>query len=125
MKKPDGTYTSSIKETMEVMTKVHFPGRTFSWTEPEQFEITESSIDHEQSEIFTEENVNWAMKSFKSFKSPGVDGIFPALLQRASDIVMNPLIVMFKCSLSLGYIPFGWCKARVTFIPKAGTLQKI
>ena len=28
MKKPDGTYTNTIRETMEFMTKVHFPGRT-------------------------------------------------------------------------------------------------
>ena len=120
MKKPDGSYTNSIKETMEFMTDVHFPGRTISWTEHENGETLGSYDDHEHSSLITEENVKWAIKSFKSFKSPGVDGIFPALLQRACDLIMNPLIVMFQCSLRLGYIPFGWCKARVTFIPKAG-----
>ena len=47
--------------------------------------------DTEIPQIFDEEIVAWAIKSFKPFKSPGPDGIFPALLQKAIQSVFFSL----------------------------------
>ncbi|WP_221935848.1 hypothetical protein, partial [Klebsiella pneumoniae] len=54
------------------------------------------------------------------FKSPGVDGIFPALLQRGKERILKYLVEIARSSLVLGYIPRAWQRARVSFIPKTG-----
>ena len=60
------------------------------------------------------------MDSFKPFKSPGPDGIYPELLQKSKDITVPLLVEMFRASMILSYIPSKWREVRVIFIPKAG-----
>jgi len=57
------------------------------------------------------------------FKSPGEDGIFPALLQKGSTYLLNPIKCIYRASLALGYIPMAWRIARVAFIPKPGKID--
>ena len=90
-------------------------------TEPDIQESYENYYyDTEIPNIFDEEIVAWAIKAFKPFKSPGPDGIFPALLQKAIQSVLKPMVKMFRCSLATGYIPRSWRKSKIIFIPKAG-----
>src|ERR1700712_4390514 len=49
-----------------------------------------------------------------------MDGIFPALLQWGQDYIIDILMMIFKASIVLGYIPTKWREIRVIFIPKAG-----
>lgn len=57
---------------------------------------------------------------FYSFKSAGLDGIFPALLKEGLDLLLARLTSIFKSSIALGHIPKLWQKVRVVFIPKPG-----
>jgi len=57
------------------------------------------------------------------FKSPGENGIFPALLQKGSTYLLNPIKCISRASLALGYIPIAWRIARVAFIPKPGKID--
>lgn len=71
-------------------------------------------------EIFTTARVEKAVRSFQPFKSAGVDGIYPALLQKGEAVLIPSLKKIFKASLRLNYIPSKWRLVRVIFIPKAG-----
>lgn len=74
--------------------------------------------------IFTRSKVEWAVNSFEPYKSPGMDGIFPILLQKSNGILIPLLTKLFRASLILEYIPSTWRQVRVMFIPKAGRREK-
>ena len=59
-----------------------------------------------------------AINSFALYKSPGVDGIFPALLQKAQEVVIPHLVRIFCACLLTGYVPAVWGQVKVVFIPK-------
>lgn len=126
LKRCDGTYTSSVEENAMEMLTTHFP----------QCEIIETNHDDEVMEAFPEESapedddiimkittmekIKWAIASFSPFKAAGEDEIFPALLQKAVDILEQRLQILFRHSLRLGYIPSSWRGTLVVFIPKVG-----
>jgi len=70
--------------------------------------------------IFTYRRVRWAIDSFAPYKSPGMDGIFPALLQEGWEILIPYLVRIFCACLATGYVPAMWCRIKVMFIPKPG-----
>ncbi|CAB0018431.1 unnamed protein product [Nesidiocoris tenuis] len=124
LERADGSFTTSTQETLEVLMKTHFPGSTVL---PSGVSTPESdfSIPHRRElgrsrTIFTPERVKWAINSFKPFKSPGGDGVFPALLQRGLEVLSPLLIRLFCASYAMAYIPRAWRRVRVVFIPKAG-----
>ena len=51
---------------------------------------------------------------------PGMDGIYPALLQQGREIVIPCLIRIFRACLAMGYVPAIWRQVKVVFIPKPG-----
>lgn len=67
--------------------------------------------------------MKWAIRTFKSFKSPGPDGIYPALLKQGLDILTSRLLKIFKASIALGIVPTPWSKVTVVFIPKPGQVS--
>ena len=54
------------------------------------------------------------------FKSPGTDGIFPALLQKGISTLMPHLRKLFIWSYTYGHTPEIWSRVKVIFIPKQG-----
>jgi len=62
--------------------------------------------------------VEWAIDSFAPYQSPGVGGIFTALLQKAWEGTIPHLVRIFRACLSTGYVPPIWRQAKVVFIPK-------
>jgi len=70
--------------------------------------------------VVTYRRVHWAVDSFAPNKSPGANGIFPALLQRAREIVIPHLVRIFLACLATGYVPAIWRQVKVVFIPKPG-----
>jgi hypothetical protein len=57
---------------------------------------------------------------FCPYKSPGVDSIFPALLQQAREVVIPYMVRIFRACLATGYVPAMWRQVKVVFIPKPG-----
>jgi hypothetical protein len=47
--------------------------------------------------IVTYRKVGWAIDYFTPFKSPGMDGGFPALLQEGRDVLIPYLVKIFPC----------------------------
>ena len=70
--------------------------------------------------IITYRRVEWAISSFAPHKSPGMDGIFPGLLQEGREILITYLIRIFRSCLATGYVPALWRQPKVVFIPKPG-----
>jgi hypothetical protein len=62
--------------------------------------------------------VVWAIDSFAPYKSPGMDGIFPALLQEGQVVLVPYLVGIFRACLATGYVPSAWHQGKVVFIPK-------
>ena len=60
------------------------------------------------------------MNTFEPYKSPGPDGIFPAMLQNINDTALTLLTELFSVCLIRRYIPRRWREVKVIFIPKAG-----
>lgn len=81
---------------------------------------TSSPADFESAQKITEEKIRWSVNSFSAFKSPGVDGIFPALLQKSIEVLTSYLQKLFIYSYLCSYIPKCWTAVKVVFIPKAG-----
>jgi hypothetical protein len=52
--------------------------------------------------------VEWDIDSFAPYKSPGVDGIFPALLQEGREAVIPYLVRIFRACLPIGYVSAIW-----------------
>lgn len=119
----NGKYTSNNEETIQELMSVHFPDcRRLNDTHDEATftpTVINNLSNSDIEDTFKEEKINWAIHSLSPFKSPGEDGIFPALLQKASDIITPILAVLFKASAKLSYIPTTWRGTFVTFIPKA------
>jgi len=46
-------------------------------------------------EVVTHEKLKWAIDSMAPYKSPGVDGIYPVLLQRGFTYLGTPLVHIF------------------------------
>uniref|UniRef100_A0A6V7LAJ9 RNase H type-1 domain-containing protein n=1 Tax=Bracon brevicornis TaxID=1563983 RepID=A0A6V7LAJ9_9HYME len=70
--------------------------------------------------IVTWDRLGWAINSFDRYKSPGPDGIFPALLQEGGSALRSRLLGILRASVALGYISEAWRKVRVVFIPNPG-----
>ena len=68
--------------------------------------------------IVTYQRVGWVNDSFALFKSPGMHGIFPALLQEAREVLIPYLVRIFCACLANGYLPAIWRQVKVVFIPK-------
>jgi len=64
--------------------------------------------------------LKWAIFTFQPYKSPGMDGIMPIMLQRGFELLAGKILMLLRASLALGYIPVSWRHNRVVFIPKPG-----
>ena len=119
---PLGRRTQSEGETLELLLTTHFPnsGVTQELAAPAAAFLARRPDWRLATKVVTYRRVEWAIDSFAPYKSPGVDGIFPALLQQAREIVIPRLVRIFRACLATGYVPAIWRQVKVVFIPKPG-----
>ena len=127
----NGDYTTTEKETLEELFRVHFPGSEIilepsgGWNglELEFPKWKGSRGDWAVSRrVVSYNKLKWALFSFQPYKSPGMDGIMPIMLQQGFERLAGKLLMLLRASLALGYIPVSWRHTRVVFIPKPGKL---
>jgi len=86
LKLPDGDYTNNTTETLKHLMEVHFPefqsNQDLQAEEVVPFprEVYRPREWSLAAKVVHPEGVEWAVKTFNSFKSPGPDGIYPAFL---------------------------------------------
>ena len=69
--------------------------------------------------VVTYGRVVWAIDSFAPCR-PGMDGIFPALLQVGREVLIPYPLKIFCACLATGYVPAIRRQVNVVFIPKPG-----
>lgn len=125
IKRPDGTFTQTRRETLEILAQAHFPGSAIIQGQFDSNPGNEIKRPHKENwqfakSIITPDAIRGAIGSFKPFKSPGVDGVYPALLQVGLEALLPYLITLFRASIAWKHIPTCWKMTRVIYIPKAG-----
>jgi len=106
-------------ETLEFLLTTHFPSSGVT-QEAAAAVLARRSDWRLPTRVVTYRRVEWAIDSFASYKSPGVDGIFPALLQKGREVVIPYLVRIFRACLATGYVPAIWQQVKVVFISKPG-----
>jgi ribonuclease HI len=126
LKKDDGSYTKDVEENNKILLETHFPqcevmegNEEYDNVLPDESNMNDANANY-INESISIEKINWAIDSFSPYKAAGEDGIFPALLQKAKDLIGENLQTLFGKSLELGYIPKCWRGTMVAFIPKPG-----
>ena len=122
IRKSDGNYTNTPEETLEELLRVLFPDLREEedreeLNEAENNDITEF-LDIE--EMINSEALKTAIESFKPYKSPGPDGIYPVLLQKGLEELTPFLLSMYKESMKEGRPAKTWLETKAVFIPKPG-----
>jgi ribonuclease HI len=123
LKKPDGSYTTTLEETLDLLVQTHFPDCIELEREMDLLTVNnlirDSPFLEKSKQCFTDNKVKWALNSFNAFKSPGEDGIFPIILQKSTSQIFCIVRDLFIASASLSHIPKSWRGTLVSFIPKA------
>jgi hypothetical protein len=119
---PSGERTQSERETLDLLLHTHFSYlRAVEEREATVFAGRAARLDWQvATKVVTYRRVVWAIDSFAPYKSPGMDGIFPALLQEGRGVLVPYLVRIFRTCLATGYVPPAWCQVKVVFIPKPG-----
>ena len=124
-----GEQTTTGIDTLTELFRVHFPGSKtikespVAWRlrGPEEAPNRASRANWQAAKkVISPERIRWAINSFEPYKSPGSDGICPAMLQQGSDLLISKLCLILRASLALGHIPKIWRLTKVVFIPKHG-----
>ena len=121
LKVSDGTYTETPEETLTHLLDVHYPNNSSSLrlVQPRLYGQILGDGDRLK-DMVTEAKVAFAIKSFGPYKSPGGDGVYPIMLQKAGTSLINLLTKIFRAIIRIGHIPNLWCKAKAIFLPKPG-----
>jgi hypothetical protein len=116
---PKGWCTQSEEETLELLHTTHFPntGVTQKVAAPAAALLTRHPNWRLTTRVVTYRRVEWAIDSFAPYKSPRVDGIFPALPQQAREVVIPYLVRIFRACLATGYVPAIWRQVKVDYRP--------
>ena len=122
IKGEDGSWACSEFDCLNQLLDAHFPGSEPATTlsEPKLDRLCPEALIRK---VITKDRIRWALQSFKPFKATGVDEVYPIMLQKADDQLLDLLDVIFQACLRLGAIPTQWTKAKVVFIPKPGRLN--
>ncbi|KAI5731472.1 hypothetical protein M8J77_010526 [Diaphorina citri] len=108
-------YTKTGKETLRVLLDCHFPGSQINTGSPGPTQWSRPTREGWKFArwLITPSSIKWAIQSFGPFKSPGVDGILPCMLQEAQEELTPHLTYIFRASIAMGYLPYAWRLVKV------------
>lgn len=126
LKKPDGTFTDSVKNSYDLLMKEHFPEASrvngaAGLTDPVPMRGRYSHpVLVDRPEWINEERLLKALHSFGKDKASGPDGIKPIVLCNLPDNAKEALLGIYSAMIELHYTPALWRKSEIVFIPKPG-----
>ena len=122
---PSGRLTTTTEECLKHLLETHFPESVVEIEEkpaPRSSRTAVTTADwRTASRVVTVERVKWAISTFDPYKSPGMDGVFPALLQEGLETLSRPIYHLLRTCLALGYIPMPWRTGQSGFHPQSRT----
>ncbi|XP_037942905.1 uncharacterized protein LOC119675770 [Teleopsis dalmanni] len=86
IKKPDGLWTDSSQESLNILMMTHFPGYTDSIDCESQLNPVQAART-DVVNIISRDKVTWAINSFDPYKSSEPDGIIRAMMQHSAESV--------------------------------------
>ena len=97
LKKEGGTFTATLEESAELLLQTTFPGST-RITSHSKRDVADAQLSPRDcalaAKVVTEARLEWAVGSFSPYKSPGVDDIYPAFLQKGMSRLRPILLPM-------------------------------
>ena len=121
LRRNDGTYTESPKETLELLSTT-----LFSAPEPDRTELTpckERLTHNELNSIISLSRLDEAIESLKSNKAPGNDRISNEMISEAYEFIKIPLLHIFRLSLSCARLPTAWQTSNAAILSKPGKVD--
>ena len=127
LQRNDGTDCTTITDTLAHLMETHFPG---SRTVDEKGWRSKHKRNNWQSqhqplkEIFCEmishTKVREAFSKFGDKKAAGPDQIKPIVLKKLPDSTIKRIVMLYRASLTVEYMPTDWLLSKTIFIPKPG-----
>lgn len=117
------SFASNSTQTLDALVNEHFPQKD---TNININQILNQPSTEEKifiKKLTTKKNIREAINSFKAFKTPGIDSIYPCMLQNAIDYIIDELKEIFTFCLNFGVTPDRWLVIKVIFIPKPGKVN--
>ena len=118
--KTENGYTTSPEETLKVLLDKHFPDKEEDEVVYDDIHEGNNNSNFNIDEVINLEAIIASIKSFAPYKSPGIDGIYPALLQQGIDFLAEYILEIYRDCLAQGKSPRRWLETKVVFIPKPG-----
>jgi hypothetical protein len=100
---------------------IHFPESHIVRGYPQKPCMVVGTRPGEPRDLLKGKNGEWAINKFKPYKSPGPDGILPALLQKGINALLPSTVLLCRASYTLRYLPKAWRGVKVVYVPKAWT----
>jgi ribonuclease HI/retron-type reverse transcriptase len=123
LRRNDGEMASSPEESIDTLLDEHFPDSVPTndndLLDP-YMGMSSSLTNWGQYPWLSDVKIREAVGRFSPYKTAGLDGFKPVVLQHLPLTCITRLGVLFKASLELAYVPQHWRSSRVIFIPKAG-----
>ena len=124
LRQSNGSMTKNDKEKAETLND--FFSSVF--TEEDTTNTPDMNTVHDGDPIekvkVNEDMVRKRIKKLKANKSAGPDGLHPKFLKEISDVICQPLAILYNKSLTEGSVPSKWKEAHVTALHKKGSKQE-
>jgi hypothetical protein len=102
---------SSGEEPLKLMLEVHFPGSEML-NEEHIAQRSSPGLPCQETRYWAPTGrtvyynmVRWKTFIFNTYKSPGENDIFPALLQEDLQVIICLVMKIFRACIALGYVP--------------------
>ena len=121
-----GNYAKDAQESLDILFNAHFEDSGNRSDEPSHqwsgggFGDDAAEVSQE---IFSLKRITSCFDSFKNFKSPGKDGIYPILIKKALPVLGDFVKSLYSECFEKSYVPVIWQVTKVVFIPKPGKPQ--
>ena len=125
LRKEDGSFTSSIDESLDLILNKCFPGhQAYNKDSIEELEMIEETSAEKGLMVrrtfpyLSLHRIKTSIKNTKSHKACGPDTIKPIVLRNLPAEALSILQNIYECCMTAGYTPLTWRKANVIMIPK-------
>ena len=124
LQRPDGTDTTTVKETLAHLMEVHFPGSVSTnedWKVRHGIKrIPERKISKKFEEMISTKRVRAAFAKFGNDKAAGLDLIKPVVLKNLPESTIERVALIYRASLEVSTMLRDWLISKSIFVPKQG-----
>ena len=121
LERPDGTMTETDVDKAEILNSYFTSVFTQESLENiPTFERTLHNTEELTDFMITHEKVEKILKTLKTTKPPGLDGLHPRSLVEMANELVEPFRELFAKSLDEGALPQGWKEGNITPVFKKG-----